>query len=192
MGSTVSGKCDGTMMRKQQKSADCLEVRALPRDRCKGILRLGGITVPCALGRSGVLTRKKEGDGGTPAGRFGLLHVYYRPDRQLPPATRLPVEPLMPRSGWCDDPGHGRYNRPVELPFAASHEKMWREDRLYDIVVVLDCNISPAVKGKGSAIFFHIAREDYRPTEGCVAVAPDHMRLILSRIGPGADMQIHA
>ena len=79
---------------------------------------------------------------------------------------------------------------PVSLPFAASHEKMWREDRLYDIVVVLDCNMYPAVKGKGSAIFFHIAREDYRPTEGCVAIAPEHMRLLLSKVGPGAEMKI--
>lgn len=136
--------------------------------------------------------RKREGDGGTPVGRFELLHVYYRPDRGLPPATLLPTEPLTPASGWCDDPGHRLYNRPVQLPFAASHEKMWRDDRLYDIVVVLDCNLNPAVKGQGSAIFFHIARQGYSPTEGCVAVSPEHMRLILQNIGLGAEMVIHA
>jgi len=177
-------------MTQTKKTAETLEVHALPRDRTKGILRLGQITVPCALGRSGIVTRKREGDGATPAGRFGLLHVYYRPDRGLPPATSLPSAPISPASGWCDDPRHPRYNRPVDLPFDASHEKMWRDDRLYDIVVVLDCNISPAIPGRGSAIFFHIAREDYRPTEGCVAVAPEHMRLILARTGPGADMLI--
>ncbi len=176
----------------QRKTADCLEVRRCPGDRTRGILRLGRITVPCALGRSGILIRKREGDGGTPAGRFGLLDVHYRPDRGLPPATRLPVAPLSPSSGWCDDPVHARYNRPVKLPFGGSHEKMWRDDRLYDIVVVLDCNMYPAVKGRGSAIFFHIAREDYRPTEGCVAVSPEHMRLVLSKLGPGAEMIIHA
>ncbi|MCX2724915.1 L,D-transpeptidase family protein [Roseibium salinum] len=179
-------------MKIRRKPADCLDVRALPRDRTRGILRMGGITVPCALGRSGILIRKKEGDGGTPAGCFELLHVYYRPDKGLPPATTLPLEALTPNSGWCDDPAHPRYNRPVRLPFAAGHETMWRQDRLYDIVVVLDCNIHPAVKGKGSAIFFHIAREDYRPTEGCVAVSPQHMRLILANIGPGAEMVIRA
>lgn len=173
-----------------QKPADILEVRARPRDKTKGILKLGQITVPCALGRSGIRCRKKEGDGATPAGRFELLHVYYRPDKGLPPPTQLPLEPLTPLSGWCDDPRHRLYNRPVELPFSASHEKMWRDDRLYDVVVVLDCNISPAVKGKGSAIFFHIAREDYRPTEGCVAIAPEHMRLMLAKTGPGAVMEI--
>ncbi|MBO6894047.1 MAG: L,D-transpeptidase family protein [Roseibium sp.] len=174
----------------QQKTADCLDVRALPRDRIRGILQFGQITVPCALGRSGIVSRKAEGDGATPTGRFELLHVYYRPDRGLPPPTVLPMTPLTPDAGWCDDPRHRLYNRPVSLPFAASHEKMWREDRLYDIVVVLDCNMYPAVKGKGSAIFFHIAREDYRPTEGCVAIAPEHMRLLLSKVGPGAEMKI--
>lgn len=175
-----------------KKTRDTLEVHALARDRTRGILRLGEITVPCALGRSGIKMRKREGDGATPAGRFALLHAYYRPDKGMPPQTLLPLEPLTPEAGWCDDPGHSLYNRPVTLPFAASHEKMWRDDRLYDVVVVLDCNLSPAVKGKGSAIFFHIAREDYRPTEGCVAVAPEHMRLILSRIGAGAEMVIRA
>jgi L,D-peptidoglycan transpeptidase YkuD (ErfK/YbiS/YcfS/YnhG family) len=174
------------------KIAEMLEVRARTRDRTRGILRLGGITVPCALGRSGIVMRKREGDGGTPAGRFRLLSVFHRPDRGLPPATLLPVAPLSPDAGWCDDPNSPRYNRPVELPFEGSHEKMWRADRLYDIVVVLDCNMHPAVKGMGSAIFFHIAREDYRPTEGCVAVAPEHMRLILSRSGPGTEMVIRA
>ncbi|MEM5583423.1 L,D-transpeptidase family protein [Roseibium sp. AS2] len=175
-----------------RKTAETLDVRALVRDRTKGILRLGPITVPCALGRSGIVVRKREGDGGTPAGRFRLLNVCYRPDRGLPPATLLPVKPLTERSGWCDDPASPRYNRPVERPFGASHETMWRDDRLYDVVVILDCNMAPAVKGRGSAIFFHIAREDYRPTEGCVAVAPAHMRLILSRIGAAADMVISA
>lgn len=176
----------------KHKTADCLEVRALTRDKTKGILRFGSITVPCALGRSGIVSRKREGDGGTPIGTFELLHVYYRPDRGVHPRTVLPVVVLTSHSGWCDDPRHNRYNRPVTLPFAASHENMWRGDRLYDIVVVLDCNMYPAVKGRGSAIFFHIAREDYRPTEGCVAVAPEHMRLLLSRIGVGAKMVIYS
>ncbi len=172
------------------KSADSLDVRALPHDRTKGILTFGAITVPCALGRSGLLVRKKEGDGGTPVGSFELLHVYYRPDKGLPPKTTLPVEPLTPSSAWCDDPAAHLYNRPVSLPFNSSHEIMWRDDRLYDIVVVLDCNMFPAVKGKGSAIFFHIARETYTPTEGCVAVAPEHMKMLLEKIRPGARMCI--
>ncbi|MTH97177.1 L,D-transpeptidase [Roseibium sp. RKSG952] len=170
--------------------AQSLIVRSLSWRKTRGTLTLGSITVPCALGRSGTTRFKREGDGATPAGRFELLNVYYRPDRGHRPQTQLPLEPVTPDHGWCDDPGHVRYNRPVDLPFMASHEKMWRGDRLYDIVVVLDCNMHPAVKGWGSAIFFHIAREDYRPTEGCIAVAPEHMRLILSRLGPGDDMVV--
>ncbi|MGS4887298.1 L,D-transpeptidase family protein [Roseibium sp. MB-4] len=177
-------------MQESTKPADILEVHALPRDRTKGILQCGSITVPCALGRSGIITRKREGDGATPTGTFELLQVYYRADRSQRPQTVLPLEVLKPELGWCDDPGHRRYNRLVDLPFQASHEKMWREDRLYDIVVVLDCNMYPPVKGKGSAIFFHIAREDYRPTEGCVAVSPQHMRLILSKVSPGCRMEV--
>ncbi|WP_422041185.1 L,D-transpeptidase family protein [Roseibium sp.] len=172
------------------KPAETLEVRPLARDRTRGIIRLGPITVPCALGRSGVIARKKEGDGATPLGCFELLHVFYRPDRGRPPKTVLPVEPITSDAGWCDDPGHRLYNRPVTLPFAASHEKMWRDDRLYDVVVVLDCNMYPAVRGRGSAIFFHIARESYTPTEGCVAVSPAHMRLLLERAAPGSCMTI--
>lgn len=158
--------------------------------RTRGFLRLGPITVPCAIGRAGLTRRKREGDGATPVGRFALLGAYYRPDRQARLPGGVPCVPLQPDDGWCDDPRHPRYNRPVRLPFAASHEKMWREDHLYDIVVVLDCNMAPAIKGRGSAIFFHLAREGYAPTEGCVAVAPRHMRLILSRLKRGAVMEI--
>ncbi|WP_417671192.1 L,D-transpeptidase family protein [Roseibium sp.] len=175
-----------------KKLPECLEVRALAGNRCRGTLTLGSITVPCALGRSGITVRKREGDGATPAGCFELLNVYYRADRGRRPSVDLPVDMTSPQEGWCDDPEHRRYNRPVDLPFAASHEKMWREDRLYDIVVVLDCNMHPPVPGRGSAIFFHIAREGYSPTEGCVAVAPEHMRLILSKVRQGMQMRIHA
>lgn len=174
------------------KVAQCLEVRQFPWASSRGQLRFGAITVPCALGRSGVTRFKREGDGATPLGAFELLNVYYRVDRGRRPLTELPVEALAPNDGWCDDPAHPRYNRPVELPLAASHEKMWRDDRLYDIVVVLDCNMHPAVPGKGSAIFFHIAREAYTPTEGCVAVSPAHMRLILSKVKTGDRMRIGA
>lgn len=177
-------------MTERQKLADCLTVRPLTRDRTKGMLTCGPITVPCALGRTGVIARKREGDGATPRGTFELLSVAYRADKGRRPATVLPVHRLADDMGWCDDPRHPRYNRPVALPFEAGHEIMWRDDQLYDIVVVLDCNMSPPVKGLGSAIFFHIAREDYRPTEGCIAVSPTHMRLILSQVAPGCRMAV--
>lgn len=167
-----------------------IEVRASPRDRTKGQLRLGPITIPCALGRSGVTRMKREGDGATPAGTFKLLSVAFRADRVNRPRTILPVQALDQTDGWCDDPVHPRYNRPVDLPFSASHERMWRNDRLYDIVVILDHNMHPPVKGRGSAIFFHIAHDNYRPTEGCIAVAPQHMRLILERAARGQKLTV--
>lgn len=171
-------------------SRQVLTVRARPGQRSRGILSLGNLTLPCALGRGGITRRKREGDGATPAGRFEVLDVYFRADRGRRPSTGLPVAALHPDDGWCDEPEHPRYNRPVTLPFSASHEKMWRQDRLYDIVVVLDCNLNPAVRGRGSAIFFHLAREDWRPTLGCVALSPLHMRQVLARLRPGAVMEI--
>ncbi|MDD7909707.1 L,D-transpeptidase family protein [Pseudovibrio exalbescens] len=158
----------------------------------QGELSVGEFTFPCALGRSGINRDKTEGDGSTPVGTFELLNVYYRPDKAVLETTHLPAFALSQNDGWCDEADHLAYNRPVELPFNASHERMWREDRLYDVVVVLDCNMFPAVPGRGSAIFFHIAREGYKPTEGCVAVYPEHMKQILALVKPGAHMVIEA
>lgn len=171
---------------------DLLTVRRRPANRAQGLLTYGSITIPCAIGRGALTRRKREGDGATPVGTFALLKVYYRPDRIRRPRTRLPAEPIHPLLGWCDQPGDPHYNRPVLLPFAASHEKLWREDHLYDIVVVLDYNLFPPVDGRGSAIFFHLARPDYSPTEGCVAVSRDHMLKILAAVAGDAAMAVEA
>lgn len=167
-----------------------LRVRALPGERTRGRLVLGHLDVPCVLGRGGLTRNKREGDGSTPVGCFKLVRVLYRADRVARPSTGLPVHALRANDGWCDDPLDGRYNRPVRLPFAPSHEGMWRDDRLYDIVVVLDCNVAPCVRGRGSAIFFHVAREGFAPTQGCVAVAPEAMRRLLTMAGDNAVMCI--
>jgi L,D-peptidoglycan transpeptidase YkuD (ErfK/YbiS/YcfS/YnhG family) len=136
--------------------------------------------VPCALGRGGIVRVKREGDGGTPAGIHRLVGVLYRPDRLGRPATRLPVAPIRRNDGWCDDPLDRRYNRPVPLPFGASHERLWRDDNLYDIVVILDYNLARPVANRGSAIFLHLAGTGFAPTAGCVAVAAETMRRLLS------------
>ncbi|GGE99680.1 L,D-transpeptidase family protein [Stappia taiwanensis] len=170
--------------------AEILRVRALSAHATTGRLSLGPITRPCALGRGGITRMKREGDGATPAGAFLLKTVYYRPDRLPRPRSRLPVVPLSPDMGWCDDPTHPRYNRMVTRPFPASHEVMWREDGLYDIVVVLDCNLAPAVRGRGSAIFFHLARPGLTPTEGCVALHRADMLKVLQACGPATRMII--
>ncbi len=150
-----------------------------------GRLDCAGRQYRCALGRGGVVLDKAEGDGGTPAGRFALRRVLYRPDRLARPATGLPVEQIRSDQGWCDDPAHPDYNRPVTLPFTARHEVLWREDEVYDLIMVLGHNDSPPVSGKGSAIFMHVARPDYAPTEGCVALALEDLLEVLAASGPG-------
>jgi L,D-peptidoglycan transpeptidase YkuD (ErfK/YbiS/YcfS/YnhG family) len=148
-----------------------------------GLVRVAGLTLPCALGRSGLTRFKREGDGATPVGRFELLGGYRRADRALPPGGPLTLTPIRPDDGWCDDVGDGRYNRLVRLPLTASHETMRRDDSLYDIVVVLDANFRRRSIGRGSAIFLHIARDGFEPTAGCVALRPADMRRLLPRLG---------
>jgi L,D-peptidoglycan transpeptidase YkuD (ErfK/YbiS/YcfS/YnhG family) len=145
-----------------------------------GSLTVGNETFRAALGRGGVRADKHEGDGGTPVGVLPLRKVLYRPDRGAAPHCAVPVQALAPDDGWCDDPTSPDYNRPVRLPIAASAEVLWRDDEVYDIIGVLGWNDSPVVPGRGSAIFLHVARPDYAPTEGCVALAPDHLRRVLA------------
>jgi len=147
-----------------------------------GRLRFGGLDFRCALGRGGCLPEadKREGDGATPLGLFPLRQVLYRPDRlATAPQTKLPRTALTPDDGWCDDPADDHYNRPVKLPYAGRHERLWREDGIYDVIVVPGHNDDPPIPGLGSAIFLHVARPDYSPTEGCIALAlPDLLQLL--------------
>lgn len=140
--------------------------------------------VRCALGRGGLRADKREGDGATPLGCFPLRRVLYRPDRLSAPKTGLPCEPMAPDDGWCDEPADPAYNRPVKLPYPASHERLWREDGVYDLVVVLGHNDDPPTPGAGSAIFLHLARPDYSPTEGCVALRREDLLDLLKDCGP--------
>lgn len=154
-----------------------------PWDPTRGVLRCGPLTLPCRLGRTGVNPAKREGDGATPRHRpMPLLATLYRADRVARPKTRLPCRPIRAEDGWCDDPTDGRYNRPVRLPIAASHETMRRDDRLYDVVVILDWNITRRALGRGSAIFMHQTASPSRPTAGCVALEPRDLRLLLARL----------
>lgn len=136
----------------------------------RGHLKCGASLYDCALGRAGVTTDKREGDGATPAGRFPLRQVFYRADRLDAPTTGLPCTSIQPHDGWCDHPTNSKYNQLVQHPYAASAEHLWRDDHRYDLVVVLGHNDDPIVPGAGSAIFLHIAAEDFRPTEGCIAL----------------------
>jgi L,D-peptidoglycan transpeptidase YkuD (ErfK/YbiS/YcfS/YnhG family) len=146
-----------------------------------GILLWNGNEVRCAIGRGGVKPEKKEGDGRTPAGTFPLRQVMYRPDRLPAPETKLSLRQLSPEDGWCDDPKDAAYNRLVALPFSASHEKLWRQDNVYDVIVELGYNDDPVEPGLGSAIFMHVATPDYRPTEGCVALKLEDLLALLEK-----------
>ena len=128
---------------------------------------------------------KREGDGATPIGAWPMRRLLYRADRVGVPPTRLPAHPIAPEDGWCDDPADPAYNRPVRLPYAGRHERLWREDGIYDLIVVLGHNDDPVLPGAGSAIFLHLAKPDYGPTEGCVALAPEDLRRVLAEAAPG-------
>jgi L,D-peptidoglycan transpeptidase YkuD (ErfK/YbiS/YcfS/YnhG family) len=141
---------------------------------------LGRLVCRAALGRGGVVPHKQEGDGGTPRGVLPLRKVLYRADRVARPRCAVPVEPIAPEDGWCDDPSHRDYNKMVRLPFEGRHEELWRRDGVYDLIGVLGWNDRPVLRGQGSAIFLHVARPDFAPTEGCVALAQNDLVSLLA------------
>ncbi len=139
-----------------------------------GFLVAGGLRLRAAIGRAGRTTEKHEGDGATPVGVLKLIRVLYRAGHVKPPRCAVPVEPIAPDDGWCDDPGDPLYNRKVKTPYYGRHEVLWRGDSLYDVIGVLDWNMHPVVPHRGSAIFLHVATADYEPTAGCIALSlPD-------------------
>ncbi|MDF1720033.1 MAG: L,D-transpeptidase family protein [Minwuia sp.] len=155
-----------------------------------GFARLGRSTYDCALGSSGIVADKREGDGGTPVGTFAIRRLMYRHDRIGRPRTALPAQPILRTHGWCDDPGSPGYNRQIRLPSTFGHEELWRADGLYDLVLVIGHNDRPVVAGGGSAVFVHVARPDMAPTEGCVAFAFDALMEIITRLRPGDTVRI--
>ena len=167
-----------------------LRVRSRAGAQARGWLTAGPMRIACALGPAGIVRRKREGDGGTPAGVFPLLWGYFRPDRPRPQAAGVPLRAMRPDTGWCEDAASPRYNRPVRLPAPDCTDRMWREDRLYDLTFVLDQNFTRRAKGAGSAIFFHIARPGLTPTAGCVAISAADMRKLAPRVGRGARMVV--
>ena len=156
----------------------------------EGRLSVAGRVLRCALGRAGIATATREGDGATPVGVFALRRLLYRPDRLIRPRTGLSISPIRPDDGWCDAPEDPDYNRPVQLPHEASAEAMWRRDRLYDLVVVLGHNDDPVVPGHGSAVFLHVARPDFGPTAGCVALASEDLLEVLALVGPDGRLRV--
>ena len=152
----------------------------------RGVLIIGGQRYDCALGRTGVTTEKVEGDGKTPIGTYPLRVVFYRADRVSRPETGVPVRELTPATGWSEDPAREDYNTEITVPpcgeAPAGIDRMTRDDHVYDITVVIGYNDDPPVKGRGSAIFMHVARPGYTPTAGCVALSESDLRSVLKQV----------
>jgi len=147
---------------------------------------------PCALGKGGLVGEQdgREGDEKTPMGTYAFRRVFYRPDREDVPHTSLPIRASSPSLGWCDSPESVYYNKLVQLPFAESHERLWRSTNLYDLILVIGHNDAPVVPGLGSCIFVHVAREGFTPTLGCVALEVRALRRLIRQIAPGDQLKI--
>jgi len=165
-------------------------VTADPVHAARGTLRYAELVFPCVLGRAGVSLSKREGDGATPIGTYPLRRMLYRNDRLALPHTALPVGIIARDDGWCDAPDSPDYNRPVKHPCPVSAEHMWREDGLYDVVVVIGHNDDPVVAGAGSAIFMHVAPTDGNGTAGCVALERHDLLTLLTRVQPDTRIEI--
>ena len=157
-----------------------------------GMFKFQDNAYPCALGRSGLTKDKREGDGATPTGDFPLRSALFRPDRIERPTTMLPLRALETRDGWCDDPSDTRYNQIVSLPYPSSAEQLWRDDHIYDVIVVIGYNDDPPIAARGSAIFLHVARKTFAPTEGCVALAVDDLLAVLKDFDRDTEISITA
>src|SRR5580704_16205472 len=152
--------------------------------RSCGLLLAGAHAIPVVLGRSGIAAGKREGDGATPRGRFALIRLWWRADRAPRPRTLLPVRRIDRALAWCENPADRRYNRPFRRSANEPGDRLWRDDRLYDLVIEISHNTRPRVAGRGSAVFIHVARPDRGPTAGCVALEVGELRRLLGRLGP--------
>jgi L,D-peptidoglycan transpeptidase YkuD (ErfK/YbiS/YcfS/YnhG family) len=156
-----------------------IHVTSRPGRRAQGWLVAGRKTLRVALGRSGVRADKREGDGGTPAGRFHPIRLWWRADRLPPPRTLLPMRQIRPDDAWCEDPRSRRYNQAFRRSANEPGDRLRRDDGLYDLIVELDHNTRPRVAGRGSAVFIHVARQGFAPTAGCIALTrKDLLRLL--------------
>ncbi len=142
-------------------------------------MRFQGRVYRCALGKGGLSAEKREGDGSTPIGLLPLRRLLYRADRLAPPQASVAIAPIAPEDGWCDDPTHADYNQQIRLPHPARHEILWRADHIYDVIGTLGWNDAPVARGRGSAIFLHLARPGFAPTEGCVALERQDLLQVL-------------
>jgi L,D-peptidoglycan transpeptidase YkuD (ErfK/YbiS/YcfS/YnhG family) len=168
-----------------------IAVRARPGRRSQGLMRAGPLTLRVALGRSGIKANKREGDGGTPRGRFRPLRLWWRADRLRHPRTLLPTRRITQAVAWSENPGDRNYNRPVRRSANEPGDRLWRNDALYDLFIEIDHNVRPRISGRGSAVFIHVARPGFVPTAGCVALRLQDLLRLSRRIGPKTRITIH-
>jgi len=155
----------------------------------KNYLTYNKLKVKCAIGKKGIGNKKKEGDLITPVGVFNIKYILYRKDR-VKVLTKLKKKVIKKNMGWCDDPKSSHYNKLVKLPFTHKHEKLYKKENIYDIVLVLNYNMNPVKKNKGSAIFIHVAKNNFKKTEGCVAIKKKHLLEIIKKIKPNTIVKI--
>ena len=161
-----------------------IRIRAKAGNSRRGWLVAGATAFPVALGRGGILANKHEGDGGTPRGTFHPRKLWWRADRHRRPRTHLPVRAIRLEDAWCEDPADRHYNQPIRLDSEAAGDRLTRKDHLYDFIVEIDHNTRPRIAGRGSAVFLHLARENFGPTAGCVSMTKSAMLQLLRRLGP--------
>ena len=155
----------------------------------KNYLTYNKLKVKCAIGKKGIGYKKKEGDLITPSGQFRIKYILYRKDR-LNVSTKLKKKVIKKNMGWCDDPKSSHYNKLVRLPFAYKYEKLFKKENIYDIILVLNYNMSPIKKNKGSAIFIHVAKNNFKKTEGCVAIKKLNLVKLIRKINPNTKVKI--
>ena len=156
-----------------------------------GYLKYKNLKFRCALGKAGIGKKKIEGDNITPSGTFNIVKIYYRADRvKKMPSKFRPIK-ITKKMGWCDDPNSKDYNQLINLPTKYTYEKLYRKDNVYDLLIVLDYNIMPTIKNKGSAIFIHVARQNYKKTSGCIALKKNHLTKLIKAIKKGTKVIIN-
>jgi len=168
----------------RRNSLPFIRVRTRPGQPTKGWLFAGSSVIPVALGRTGIKADKREGDGGTPVGRFHPIRLWWRADRRRQPKTLLPMRPIGPADAWCEDPRSRRYNQSFRRSANEPGDRLRRDDALYDLIIEIDHNTRPRVAGHGSAVFLHLARPAFGPTAGCVTMRPKDLERLLARLSP--------
>jgi len=156
-----------------------------------GYLKYKNFEFQCALGESGIKEKIKEGDNVTPKGIFKITRIYYRPDRIKKIISPINIIKIKKNMGWCDDPTSNSYNKEIKLPTKFGYEKLYRKDHIYDLIAVISYNVNPVIKGKGSAIFLHIAKKKFSPTQGCIALKKKDLLFLLSKISKNIKIRIY-